>query len=360
MRFSFLISVLMGYLFNGAPQLHESFTTLPGSDLIKITGRVKRTKDAVTIYWPGTRIAVQFTGDTLKARLRDEHGNNYFNIVLDGDSLRYIKLDTTLRSYVLAAGLSQGTHTVELIKRTEWDQGKTWFYGLDVKGTLHTLPPDNGRVIEFFGNSITAGYAIENNTGGDSPDSIYTNNYNTYAMRTARYFNADCYLTVKSGIGITVSWFPIIMPELYNRLDPNDSTSRWNFSQVSPDIVVINLFQNDAWLVHMPEQPSFKQRFGSQPPDAATIIAAYQSFVKKIRGVYPSAQIICALGPMDATREGSPWPNYVKQAIQPLQDDKIHTLFFPFMNKSGHPRVADNKVMADQLIRFIEAHGWWQ
>jgi hypothetical protein len=39
--------------------------------------------------------------------------------------------------------------------------------------------------MEFYGNSITAGYAIEDFSGNDQPDSTYTNNYLSYAAITA-------------------------------------------------------------------------------------------------------------------------------------------------------------------------------
>ncbi|MBT1703898.1 GDSL-type esterase/lipase family protein [Chryseosolibacter indicus] len=332
----------------------------PASDSIAYVGRVKKTDDSVTIYWSGTSISFRFKGQSLKALLRDNTGKNYFNVVIDGDSLHYFKLDTTKRFYTLAENLKDGEHTVQLVKRTEWDRGTTWFYGVKVqRGSLLTLPSPNKRIIEFFGNSITAGYAIEDNTGGDSPDSIFTNNYYTYAALTARHFKADGYYTVKSGIGIMVSWFPLIMPEMYNRLDPNDSSSTWNFSAVTPQVVVINLFQNDSWLVKKPDHPSFKLRFRTKPPASPQIIDAYRSFVSKIRTVYPHAYIICALGSMDATKENSPWPGYVLEAVKQLNDPKILTHFFPYMNKGGHPRIKDNEVMAESLIQFIEKNIVW-
>lgn len=326
---------------------------------IRITGRVKRGTDSVTIYWPGTSILVRFSGKELKAHLNDERGENYFNIVIDGDSLRYIRLDSSKHTYVIASGLPPGEHTIELIKRTEWDRGKTWFYGMETDGAFHELPPKNERVIEFYGNSITAGYAIEDYSGNDSWDSIYTNNYFTYAAITARHFKADYYCTVKSGIGILVSWFNLTMPEMYGRLDPTDSLSKWDFRQVKPDIVVINLFQNDSWLVNMPDHPSFKQRFGVKPPQPDEIIRAYRDFVQTIRREYPDSEIICALGSMDATRGGSPWPGYVQKAVEELKDPKIYTFFFPYTAKEGHPRKEDNRIMAESLIRFIDNNVQW-
>lgn len=331
----------------------------PNDEHISITGRVQR-GDSVTMYWSATSVKVRFKGSLLRAHLRDEKGKNYFNVVIDGDSVRYIRIDSVKQYYTLASGLPEGEHTVELVKGTEWDRGRTWFYGMQVMdGELLAAPPAPKRTIEFFGNSITAGYAIDDITGGDSPDSSYTNNYHTYAAITARHFNAALYCTVKSGIGITVSWFPLIMPEMYDRLDPSDSASRWDFSTVTPDIVVVNLMQNDSWLVKMPDHPSFKQRFGSTPPDAQTIMAAYESFLRNLRQYYPNAQIICAMGSMDATRKGSPWPKYVEEVVSRFDDPKMHTLFFPFTGKSGHPRRDDNRVMADQLIAFIEKNIQW-
>jgi hypothetical protein len=149
------------------------------------------------------------------------------------------------------------------------------------------------------------------------------------------------------------------MPEVYDRTDPTDPTSKWDFTKYTPDIVVINLLQNDSWLVNMPERAEFKNKFGTKKPDEAYIIDAYKSFVTSIRSKYPNASIICALGSMDATREGSPWPGYVEKAVKQLNDNKIFTHFFKWKNTGGHPNVAEQKEMADSLIGFIEKNIEW-
>jgi hypothetical protein len=355
----FFALLFIHLFFAGHSQTLQKTTTLKAnSDFIRVTGRVKNNTDSMAMYWSGTSIVIRFKGTALKAKLKDEFGKNYFNIVVDGDSLHHIKLSTVKQFYTLATGLANGEHTVELIKRNEIGKGSTWFYEMEVEGKPLDLPPKNKKIIEFYGNSITAGYAIENYTAGDSPDSIYTNNYYTYAALTARHYKADLYCTVKSGIGVMVSWSPLIMPELYDRLDPGDSLSKWDFKKVTPDIIVVNLFQNDAWLTAKPDHPSFKKRFGNRPPDEKTIIASYKKFIEKIRNVYPKATIICVLGCMDATRKGSPWPGYITQAVTQLHDKKIYTHFFPYTSKNGHPRKEDNAKMAASLIEFIDHNIW--
>jgi hypothetical protein len=358
MNKAFFFLLIFGSLSCASQQI-QTIHIKPSSQFIRITGRIKNNSDSVCVYWPGSSILIRFTGTALTAKLKDQFGKNYFNIILDGDSLRYIKMSNKKQDYTLVSGLKNEQHTIELIKRTEWDQGNTWFYGMEVSGVADQLPAKKNRTMEFFGNSITAGYAIENNTGGDSPDSIYTNNYYTYAALTARHYDANFYCTVKSGIGLMISWFPLIMPEMYDRLDPTDATSKWNFKSVMPDVVVINLLQNDCWLIKQPNHASFKQRFDNKAPDNKTIVKAYRTFVAGIRKEYPKASIVCLLGPMDAMREGSPWSGYIKQAVSELDDDKIYIHFFPFNHKAGHPRKEDNAKMAESLIAFIDHNIEW-
>jgi hypothetical protein len=64
-------------------------------------------------------------------------------------------------------------------------------------------------------------------------------------------------------------------------LDATDSSSKWDFKKYTPDAVVFNLFQNDAWLFNMPEYEEFKHRFGSKAPGENYIIQSYKNFVKK-------------------------------------------------------------------------------
>jgi hypothetical protein len=324
------------------------------------TGRINQTDSAAVLYWPGTSVRINFNGSDLSVVLRDTHKKNYYNVILDGKIIKILNPDSVRTSYSLVSGISKENHTLELFKRTEWRQGPTYLYGFKAgKGTRILSPPESSdRTVEFFGNSITAGYAICD-TVNDSPDGLNTNNYLTYGALTARHYNANYYCTARGGIGVTVSWFPMIMEEMYNRLDPEDADSRWDFSEVTPDIVVVNLFQNDSWIVNKPDYPEFKHRFGDKKPSDDFIIGKYRNFLEKIRDVYPEAKIICTLGTMDATIEGSPWPDYIKKAVEQMEDTNIFTLFFPYQNYEGHPEVRTHKEMSDILIHFIDKRSLW-
>ncbi|HEY4153894.1 MAG TPA: hypothetical protein VGM24_00650, partial [Puia sp.] len=283
-------------------------TTRIGADdpRIQYQGRIGRANGGVAeIYWPGSSAKIKFRGTGLKAVLRDEKGYNYFNVIIDDSPVTAIRLDTTEKTYVLASGLPEGTHTIELSKRADWFRGKTWFYGFETdEGAQLFRLPEKKETIEFYGNSITVGAAVED-YHGDSGDSTMTNNYRSYASITARHFKANYSCIASSGIGLMLSWGSLIMPEIYDRLNPDDSLSKWDFSRAKADIVVINLFQNDCALVNLPDHPQFKRRFGDRAPSQDFIINAYRKFVTDIRRHYPEAAIICVLGSMDAVKAGS-------------------------------------------------------
>jgi hypothetical protein len=338
----------------------SSFISFKDSNIL-YTGRIElNTDSAAILYWPGTSIKLNFKGTDLKVLLKDTKGKNFYNIIIDNDSMFILRPDTIKQWYDLAKNLSNTKHTIEIFKRTEWRVGPTYLYGFETNKNTKLLPSPlpSKKTIEFFGNSITAGYAI-GDTVEDFADSLFTDNYLTYGAITARHYNANYYCTARGGIGITISWFPMIMKEMYNRLNPEDSLSIWDFSKYTPDIVVINLFQNDSWLVEKPDYPEFKHRFGTEKPTEEFIINEYYKFVKQIRTIYPNAKIICALGSMDAVKKGSKWPGYIEQAVKKMNDEKIYTCVFPYINKDGHPKIKDHKVMADSLINFIDRNKLW-
>ena len=337
------------------------FFVSPSADFIQYQGRLGEDDGAKVLYWSGSSIKIQFKGEKMSAVLRDEHNDNYYNVMLDGELVDILRPDSVKKSYVLVDDLEDESHVLELFKRTEWNRGKTWFYGFEPEtDTEFEKPFLKKRRMEFYGNSITAAYAVEDSSGKDNPDSTFTNFYHSYAAITARHFQANYNAIVKSGIGITVSWEPLIMPEIWDRLDPTDPKSRWDFRSIAnPDVVVVNLLQNDSWLTVMEDYPEYKRRFAKNKPTIEFVTARYQDFVRGIRGKYPAAHIICMLGNMDITKEGSVWPEYVQKVVDGLEDPKIYTLFVPYENIKTHPQIKEQKVMADALIQKItEKVGW--
>ena len=328
---------------------------------IQYEGRIAFSDSTASLNWSGSSISLNFKGSEISAILKDADTANYYNVILDHTVISKIQLDTIKKSYILASGLSKGKHKIQLYKRTEWGKGQTFFYGFETNENDKILSKSKPKKkkMEFYGDSITCGYGNEVQNGNDSGTGHFENHYLTYGAITARHFDAQFSCIATSGIGVMVSWFPTIMPDIYDLTNPRDKNTKWNFNNYTPDIVVINLFQNDSWIVNLPKNREFIKKFGDQKPNEDFIIKSYENFVKSIREKYPNASIICALGSMDATQEGSKWPNYIKKAVGNLNDKKIYTHSFEYKNTPGHPKISEQKAMADSLIAFIDATIKW-
>lgn len=332
---------------------------------IQYEGRITQQNNKTQLYWPGTSATIRFSGTGLKATMQDFNGQNYFNVIIDNDKISRVKIDSAKKTYALAEGLSNGVHTVSLIKITqihkEYKRGYSELFGFEVEGASRVMNPPKlpKRKIEFYGNSITCGHAILDSTGGDRGAPQFENNYLAYGAITARHFNARYRCIAKSGIGVMVSFGDLIMSEMYNRTNPFDSTSVWDFKQYVPDIVVVDLLQNDQGILGRPEYVQYPRRFGTTAPTREFIVKSYQDLIQKIRNQYPNTSIICALGSMDITREGSVWPGYVREAVANLKDAKIYTHFFPYKGTPKHPLIKDHENMAQSLISFIDQNIKW-
>lgn len=351
--------VFLALSLNGFSQLHIK----PSDKSITYMGRVKVAQDSTCFYWPGTSATINFEGSSIAATLKSNNEVGYFYAIIDNDIERPFKFEsgTSKKTISLASDLSKGKHSLQLYKLSN-NTSENIFYGFEIDGKAKINTPKKPlkRKIEFYGNSITAGHGVDIEKGGNDSGRPETfNNYYTYAALTARHFKAQYSYIARSGIGIMVSWFPEIMPQIYDRLNPLDSNSKWDFATYAPDVVVINLFQNDSWIVNIPNHKQFIARFGTTKPTDEFIISAYQNFVSSIRNKYPKASIICALGNMDATKTDSKWPNYIKQAVEKMNDTKIHTVFFPYKNTGNHPTKQEQQMMADHLIKFIDKNIKW-
>jgi hypothetical protein len=326
-------------------------------------GRIGMRDSCAEFYWTGSSATLKVKGTrVVSALLSDSKGNNYYYVIVDGkENACKLKPDKEKKWYTLVEGLSRGEHRIQLFKLTDTNFETTRLFGFGIDAGATVIRPDEkpAKKIEFFGNSITCGHGVD--VPQDSVDRgqpEYFNNYKSYAAITARHFNAQYHCMAKSGIGITVSWFPEVMPEIYDRLNPANPGSKWDFSKYTPDIVVVDLFQNDKWLVNLPDHEQYKARFGSAKPSDEFFIDSYDRFIQTIRKKYPKATIICSLGCMDATREGSVWPGYIESAVRKLNDRNVFTHFFSYIKTQGHPKIKEQEAMAADLIDFIEKNFW--
>jgi hypothetical protein len=312
--------------------------------LILYTGRINHADPKAPImWWPGSDVIANFEGTSINVKLHD-YGNNYFYVIIDDGTPSLISLTPGTATYTAASGLTNSVHKIRLFKRTETQEGEVAFKGFELEdGKSLVAPPTRPqRRIEYFGDSITSGHSVASTTG-DTNNANGKDNYYTYASLTARNLEAEYHCISLSGIGLYVdTWgFGGNMQTLY--YDKQSDSTKWDFSEWTPHIVIVNLGQNDYW-------GNYSQS-GAQDN--------YIKFAQTLRGHYPDTHIILALGSMNATQPSSPWPGYLQYAVNELnstyRDPKVYSLIFPYSG-NPHPTIARHADMAEQLTEFIQSN----
>ena len=178
---------------------------------IQYTGRIDFTNPKAPVYtFPGVSISAKFTGTAISADIKDyaaggSTSTNYYNVYIDNQFVKSLKVLSSTTNYLLVSNLSNGTHTILLTKRTESSVGKSSFKGFYTEGaSLLTPDPKPIRKIEFIGDSWTCGYGNEYSGAGANTGFTSANedNYSAWGAITSRRLNAQYHCTAYSGRGL--------------------------------------------------------------------------------------------------------------------------------------------------------------
>jgi hypothetical protein len=158
-------------------------------------------------------------------------------ITVDGAVLAPLHLSNGTQTYPLVSGLALGNHDIEIAKRTESFIGITRFDNF-VGATLLATPRST-KLIEFIGDSITAGYGT---LGVDPCQFLSSTQAETqaWAAFAARELGAAHHAIAYSGIGMyrnCCGGAPNVetMPLRYLRTLADRPDVKWDFS-TKPDI----------------------------------------------------------------------------------------------------------------------------
>jgi lysophospholipase L1-like esterase len=298
--------------------------------------------------WPGSAITARFTGTGIAGTFEDD-GTNLLDVIVDDRPATVVRMVSGV-SQLLASGLDAGEHQLTLVKRTESFLGTLQLRGLSpVGGALVPSPFPFTRRIEFVGDSITCGYG---NLGADFSCSFSADTENenaAWGAIAARALNAAHTAIAYSGKGVYRNYGGAagdLMPALWRRTLAQQSSSTWDYSRYTPDVVVVNLGTND---------------FSIGDPGQA-FVNAYAGFLRELRGTYPAAHLVCAMGPMENSPE---YATRVQAAIAQVNDARTSVLTLTPQDCAQscgcdyHPSELTHQRMASQLVQHLRTTLGW-
>lgn len=339
----------------------------PTSPQFQYSGRIDFTKEEAPIFiYPYTFIKTVFTGTSIKVVISNLHQywDNYLGYIIDGKQEKVL-LPSSYEPVciTLAEGLEDKEHTLFVFKRMDACHHLI-FYGLILEqGAIVNKPsPKPSRKIEFYGDSVTAGEVSEAvdyvNKSDPEHHGEYSNSWYSYATITARTLNAQIHNIAQGGIALldNTGWFSepdyMGLESTYDKLCYNTAiapSSKWDFEQYIPHVVVVAIGQNDNNPVDYMKEDYFGEK-------AEYWRDKYQDFIKKIRLFYPKATIILTTTILN---HDSSWDRAIDEVCIRLNDNKIHHFLYKRngMGTPGHIRVSEAEEMAFELSNYIESLG---
>ena len=322
---------------------------------IQYVGRIDFSNPQQPRFWnPGVYITAKFKGSKCEILVNDQvlYGNNhnYLEIIIDGKNPYRIQLKDKVNVLQVPERLSDTEHTVMICKDTESNIGYLDFIGFNCEQLL-PLPSKPKRKIEYFGDSITSGTAMDLSVIPCGQGQWYDqhNAYMSYGARTSRNLNAEWQISALAGVGLVHSCcnMKVVMPQIYDKVNLYNDSVKWNFKEYQPDVVTICLGQNDG------------------PQDSTLYCGTYLKLINNIRQHYPKADIVCLTSPMADNTLTPILKKYITSITayeNSTGDKKVSKYFFSRQYHNGcggHPDMAEHELIANELTAYIKQLKNW-
>lgn len=330
---------------------------------INYAGRIDwKEKEQPIFIFPATSMEFNFYGRSAKLKIKN-HGIdwiNYAGAVVDGIEKKWelpregeIILD-------LVDEPKERKHKILFFKRMDACH-EMQLCSLELSEGSKMLEPNPipKRRIEFYGDSVTAGEVSEAIEYAGKQDPVhhgqYSNSYGSYSWMTARKLHAKIHNIAQGGIPLLngTGWVDppvyIGMEYMWDKLhyrERHGEAVEWDFSQYTPQLVVIAIGQNDSnpYDVMKKEPKGVKARQWKEK---------YKEFVLNIRKKYPRAVIILATTILEHDEN---WDIAIDEVCNEINDDRIRHFLYSRngCGTPGHIRIQEAEEMSDELVAYIE------
>lgn len=320
---------------------------------LRYQGRIDhRQANRPALIWQGSQVVVSYWGILESVTFADLSGSAYFDLIVDGKRQGAITArngSIDLRSY--QSGLDPAvTHTLNLTKRSEASAGHVRLTQFTLNGqpdadsqTAGTTGPD----LLFFGDSITAGACSEDGAQDQWDNRSTHNALVSYAAVAAGQLDSRYQNIAISGVGISAGYQSYTALDVWDRYYPDPGSAKPSFDAFRPDIIFLNYGENDD---------SFTS--GQNQPFPATYTDRYLQLLNLVRQQYPQSAIVILRGGMwggaNSTRLRGPLDEVVRRFT--AQDGNAYHFAFNHWS-SLHPRTADHKTMAGELVTWLRQSG---
>lgn len=293
------------------------------------------------LSWPGSAVKIKFQGTSFSATLSGINAKVAFYIDGIKQSSLY-KISRNNETVVIAENLTPAIHEIIIRKASLVDDAVVKFHGIITDGEL--LPPENNTPlrIEYFGNSVSEGYAAGIQDGQGRDNRAYDDNTSAYTCLLSEMLNAEYHNISIGGIALCqgAGTVNLGMETRYDKLYPFQSNELWDFSRFKPDLCIMALGVNEFYASGGIPWETWREK--------------YKNLVLKLQTYYgENTLFLFAVAPMVSSRSES--VKNMKLVVADLQANGVKAMayVYSFMSYNGHPIASEHQKMAEELYQFI-------
>lgn len=316
---------------------------LKSSVLVK--GRSLAIEEGIALDWSGSGIAFDITGGgDVRASFNalSNTMNTRFAVEIDGEFTGYA---APTENALIATGLSEETHRIELTKTSEANGGLTNLLSITVgEGTTIAPASEKDTKMLFLGGSIICGNQMDENGDEDQ--------YQAFANLLAKAWDADYQVVAASGRGLiqgtlgesgwaadnTKQIGHIWTKTSYFR----DSEAEYAVDSYVPDAIVLNVGNNDIGQC---------EKFGNTEGDVAAECAKFIEETLLVK--YPNAKVIFAWG-IGTTHSDTATAAF-QSAIEGIESPNVSFVNFDpqIQGQGGHPSYYQHDYIASVISETL-------
>lgn len=334
---------------------YAKYTRMLGRYLPNTSGK------GLTLSWTCSGFEFTFEGTAAYLSMLGSGADALVGVFVDGSKTHtsLLTVNAAMKEYVLAENLTEGKHTIRVLKLSEAKHSSLILGNLRVDGKNIQPTEKQERVIEFIGDSITCGFGTLATSAAAPFSTLEEDASIAYPYLIASHFDAEAQIIARSGIGILGNSGngTETMPEVYEYASYKQQNSLFEGKQLDkmtkwadvdhekPDAIVINMGTNDH-AYHANTQP---------------FVDEYKKFLKTVRKANPDAKIFVTYGNMHTQLHTT-----IKTLVEGMGDknmkfvDLLTNQTYDRAGAGGHPSAADHVKMADLLIDAISDTMKWK
>lgn len=334
------------------------------ADHVRPIGRTYNARGACWFSYSGCGVEFRCNGTSLSLTMLVENGDELeerhkprIAVFVNDEMVVDTALEDAVQTVAVPFYAFDNEAVVRVVKLSESMFSCVGISDIRLYGSMDIFPTERSkRVIEFIGDSITAGFGVDHEKR-KGEFSTRTENYSkTYAYLTAETLGAEGYGIAYSGYGVVSGWTSTgkindanVLGKHYTKavegITVGGVTPAWYFEAPLPDLIVINLGTND-------------HTYCTTKARCKEFEKAYKQLLKLVCEKNPGVPVVCILGDMNDTM----YPHIEKAVASFAEKHTEATVFCTPIDFNmaelgvvlhGHPTAESNEHAAEELSAYL-------